>query len=472
MIFSSLTRSVFSIALVLVCAIAFNISTISVAEAKPNRKYASIVMDADTGAILHQRYADKQLHPASLTKMMTLLLTFEQIEAGKLRLSDRVFVSKRAASMVPSKLNIPAGSTIRVQDAIKALVTKSANDIAVALAEKIAGTEWRFAQRMTHKARQIGMSKTTFRNASGLHHSKQVSTARDMAILSRYLIKAHPRYYKYFSLKSFKYRGVSYRNHNKLLRSYKGMDGLKTGYIAASGFNLASSAVRNDRRIIGVVFGGRSGRTRNSHMVKLLNRGFAKLDRMRIAGRRASKVPVPAQKPRRADDLIAFAKKSSQRVRSQYQTLQKDKFENAIDRAIGLGDFDPDVSKRFETGLLAMAAHTGRSFQLDGIGTYGQKTKVKQLKKASTRDATYFDQDHLWSIQVGAFTSPLASDIAIRKAVLSLPNELRDVQAEIKPVPARTGTVYRARVLGFDQASATRACSYLPQCLIVAPKKK
>lgn len=432
--------------------------------ARPNKKYASIVMDADTGMILHQSRANTSLHPASLTKMMTLLLVFEELEAGKLRLHDRVYISKRAAGMVPSKLDLPVGSSIRIKDAIKALVTKSANDVAVALAEKVAGSEWRFAQRMTAKARQIGMSRTNFRNASGLHHSRQVSTARDMAVLSRYLIKRYPKYYRYFSLKKFKYAGKTYNNHNRLLKTYAGMDGLKTGYIAASGFNLAASAVRGERRLIGVVFGGRSSRTRNAHMEKLLDRGFRKLKQMRLANVKPAQPPVPKQKPMTKDMLVA----------SQYQTIQPDQFEDTLDRILGQGDFDPEASKRFETGLVAMAAHTGRPQEIKRLGRYGDtKGTQEHGNKRALSDAQSQVFDHAWSVQVGAFISPLASDIAIRKAVLSLPRELRKLaKAEISPMQTRRGTLYRARVIGFNQDTAQQACNFLTQCLIVAPKKQ
>ena len=189
--------SLWLIACTLLSAILLSHST--EAFAKGNPKYASIVIDAESGTVLSQRYADKILHPASLTKMMTLLLVFEALEKGNLRLYDRITVSRTAANAVPSKLGLKPGSTIRVKDAILALVTKSANDVAIAVAEHLGGSEKTFARKMTEKARYIGMTRTIFRNASGLHNRRQVSTARDMARLSRYLIKRSPQYYKYFS---------------------------------------------------------------------------------------------------------------------------------------------------------------------------------------------------------------------------------------------------------------------------------
>jgi len=265
---------------------------------KDNPKYASLVMDADTGRILSQRYSTKSLHPASLTKMMTMLLMFEAIDRGETRKDSRIRISKHAASMVPSKLGLKVGSTIKVEHAIKALATKSANDIAAAMAEHLAGSESRFANGMTTRARSIGMKKTRFKNASGLHHPSQVTTARDMAILARHILKRYPHHYKYFSTRSFSYRGKTYKNHNKLLATYRGMDGFKTGYINASGYNLVASASQNGRRLIGVVFGGRSGTTRNAHMAAIMDAGFRKLGSSYNASYIDKKsTPVPEPKP-------------------------------------------------------------------------------------------------------------------------------------------------------------------------------
>ncbi|HRQ61086.1 MAG TPA: D-alanyl-D-alanine carboxypeptidase family protein, partial [Alphaproteobacteria bacterium] len=238
--------------------------------------YASIVVDSDTGVILHQANPDKKLHPASLTKVMTLLMLFEAIERGETSLNDSIKISKKAAAAVPSKLGLAPGSTIRVKDAILALVTKSANDIALAVAEHVGETEDRFAIAMTGRARELGMNNTTFRNASGLHDPGQISSARDMAIMARYVINRYPDYYRYFSTKNFSYKGQNYHNHNHLMKSYKGMDGMKTGFINASGFNLIGSAVRGNTRLIGVVFGGKSANSRNAHMKELLDAGFKK----------------------------------------------------------------------------------------------------------------------------------------------------------------------------------------------------
>ena len=211
-------------------------------------RYAAVVIDADSGAVLHGERSTARRYPASLTKMMTVYLIFERLRSGKYKLSTRMKVPHRATLQPPSRLGLKRGSTITVRDAIRALVVKSANDVATTVAYFIAGSERKFARVMNRKAQQLGMHRTSFRNASGLWHSKQWTTARDMARLARALMRNFPQYYDYFSLKSFKFRGRTYRSHNRLLRRYSGADGLKTGYISKSGFNLAFSAVRNGRR--------------------------------------------------------------------------------------------------------------------------------------------------------------------------------------------------------------------------------
>ena len=237
-------------------------------------KFASLVIDAETGKILHAVNADTRNYPASLTKMMTLYKIFERIEQGRWSLATKIKISRRAARQPASKLGLRRGQTITARQAILALITKSANDVATAVAEAIAGSERDFALQMTATARKLGMRRTTFRNASGLPHRGQMSTARDMGRLALALLRDYPQYYHYFKRQRFAYGGASHRNHNKLLGKYTGADGFKTGYIRASGFNLVASAKRDGRRIIGVIFGGRSSKMRNRLMVKLLDKGF------------------------------------------------------------------------------------------------------------------------------------------------------------------------------------------------------
>ena len=232
--------------------------------------YAAMVVDANTGRTLHADHENDLRHPASITKVMTLYMLFEQLERGKLSLDSRISISAHAASQSPSKLGLRPGSSIEVESAIKAVVTKSANDIAVAIAEAVGGDEDTFAELMTKKAHALGMSRTVYRNASGLPNSEQVTTARDLTVLGRSIQERFPRYYRYFSTHTFNYAGSSMRNHNHLLGRVEGMDGIKTGYTRASGFNLLTSVRRDGRHIVSVVLGGRSGAVRDRIMANLI----------------------------------------------------------------------------------------------------------------------------------------------------------------------------------------------------------
>jgi D-alanyl-D-alanine carboxypeptidase len=236
---------------------------------------AAIVIDANSGQMMHGSNPDALRHPASLTKIMTLYMLFEQLEAGKLRLDSQLEVSDHASQQAPSKLGLRAGQTLSVEDAIRALVTKSANDAAVVVAEAIGGDEDAFARMMTRKARALGMSRTVYNNASGLPDSEQLTTARDQATLGRAIQDRFPRYYRYFATPSFTYRGHAMRNHNKLLGRVEGIDGIKTGYTRASGFNLVSSLKRGNRHIVAVVIGGTSGGARDARMRGLLEQHIA-----------------------------------------------------------------------------------------------------------------------------------------------------------------------------------------------------
>ena len=242
-----------------------------------SRENESIVIDADTGRVLSEMNADSITYPASLTKMMTLYLTFEALNSGRLRLDQSLPVSNEAASKSPTKLHLVPGDSVQVHDLILGIVTKSANDAAAVLAEGLAGSEPAFADRMTAKARQLGMTNTIYRNASGLPDSEQRTTARDVAQLALALYHDFPREYRYFATREFFFRGRVILTHNHLLDWYEGADGIKTGYIGASGFNLAASAVRNGHRLIGVVMGGVSAGSRDREMAALLDQGFAEV---------------------------------------------------------------------------------------------------------------------------------------------------------------------------------------------------
>jgi len=239
-------------------------------------QFSSIIVDGNSGAVLSSNNPDGIRRPASLTKVMTLYLLFERLDAGKMKLDTEMEVSEHASEQAPTKLGLKPGQTLKVEDAIKGLVTRSANDAAVVIAEAIAGDEEEFAKLMTRKARALGMSKTTYRNASGLPNDEQLTTARDQATLGRAIQDRFPRYYRYFATTVFNYRGQSIRNHNRLLGNVEGIDGIKTGYTRASGFNLVSSMRRGNRHLVGVVLGGRSGGSRDATMRNLLAENLEK----------------------------------------------------------------------------------------------------------------------------------------------------------------------------------------------------
>jgi len=253
-------------------------------------RYAAIVVENRTGNVLVAANADETRHPASLTKIMTLYMVFEALREGRLALDSRITFSEEAASRPPSKLGIQAGQSITVEQAILALVTRSANDVAAAVGERLSGgSEARFGQMMTMRARALGMTRTTFRNASGLPDSEQVTTARDMATLGRRLIADFPERYHYFGVSHAQFGGLRIRNHNRMLESYEGVDGIKTGFINASGFNIVTSASRGGQRVVGAVFGGTSWHERDRHMAGLLDRGF---DQLGVAGRATAQAPA------------------------------------------------------------------------------------------------------------------------------------------------------------------------------------
>jgi D-alanyl-D-alanine carboxypeptidase len=258
---------------------AFAALAILLASAAPAwaEKYAVVVVDLDTAEILHARNADDQRYPASLTKVMTLYVVFDALDSGELRLNERMKVSANAQRAAPSRLGLKSGATIRVEDAIRALVTKSANDAAVVFAERLSGSESAFARRMNRKARELGLENTNFTNASGLPDDRQVSTARDMAKLAEAILEDHRDRYSYFATRKFSYGKRTYKNHNTLLGAIDGVDGIKTGYTNASGYNLMASAERNGRRIVAVMMGGTSGRSRDAHVADLIEAAFQAL---------------------------------------------------------------------------------------------------------------------------------------------------------------------------------------------------
>ncbi|WP_332656923.1 serine hydrolase [Brevundimonas sp.] len=281
-IFSLIRRGLLSLILVAALAVVPTTPPL-VAQSSDNARYAAIVVDAESGEVLFARHADSRRYPASITKVMTLYLAFEALTEGKVKLDDVITVSPRAASQPPSKLGLAAGQTITLDDAMKATAVRSANDMAMAIAEHVGGSQDRFAAQMTLKARELGMTQTRYVNPNGLPDARQVTSARDLAILARAIMRDYPQYYRYFGLHDWAYQGREYRNTNGLLRQGAGYDGMKTGYTNASGYNLAASAVRDGRRLITIVLGGRSTASRNSHVAALMDTGF-EVERARARG--------------------------------------------------------------------------------------------------------------------------------------------------------------------------------------------
>lgn len=261
-----------------------------------NSKFSMLVIDGYTGTVLFQENAGKYRYPASLTKMMTLYLVFEALERGKLQMGKMLSVSSHAAAQSPSKLYLAAGSKISVQDAVMAVVIKSANDAAVVLAEALGGSEYDFALMMTRKARSLGMNHTMFRNASGLPNLEQKTTAYDLARLAMALYRDHRKYYYLFSQSTYRYKKQTLYTHNRVTARYRGADGIKTGFINASGFNLVTSAQRSDKRLIGVVLGGRTAAGRDQYMIEILDKGFRKLAQGKRANQAAYIPPSPVMR--------------------------------------------------------------------------------------------------------------------------------------------------------------------------------
>jgi len=276
--------------------------------------YSELVVDASTGKTLYAVSPDAQRHPASITKVMTLYLLFEELDAGRLSLGSQIKISSWAQKQAPSKLGLNAGDTISVEDAIKAVVTKSANDIAVAIAENIGGSETNFAELMTKKAKSLGMLRTVYANASGLPNSRQLTTARDLVTLGKAMQQRFPKYYAYFSIRSFEYDGDTIGNHNKLLGRIDGVDGIKTGYTQASGFNLLTSVHQDNRALLAVILGGRSGPSRDRRMAELIDTYLDKASngsdagKKRIASETSTKSGQLSQGDTEADASAAPAK--------------------------------------------------------------------------------------------------------------------------------------------------------------------
>lgn len=345
-------------------------------------RYASIIVDERSGAVLHAAHPDRRSFPASLTKMMTLYMVFEALKTGRLSADKELTVSRRASRRPKSKLWLKKGQKIKVREVIGALITKSANDAATVIAEDMGGgSEARFAQMMTARARQLGMTRTTFRNASGLPDRHQVSTARDMAKLAMALRRDFPKFFKLFSMKSFKYRGRNFRNHNRLLGRFAGTDGIKTGYVRASGYNIVVSIKRNQHRLIAVVFGGKSANKRDRHIKRLLQRTFRTLaenERIEVAERKAAakkskKAGAKATKPSKKINIARITPESS--------SMPEEELAGEI-WSVQVGAFDRFAPAHLAAGRAARLAPTLRGARVVVESRSSSKRRIYRARLA------------------------------------------------------------------------------------------
>jgi D-alanyl-D-alanine carboxypeptidase len=448
--------------------------------------YASIVVDANTGKVLEDTNADAQRYPASLTKVMTLYLLFEQLEAGKIKTSASLPVSEHASSQKPSKLNLKPGESITVENAIRAIVTKSANDVAVVVAEALGGTESEFARMMTRKAHSLGMNRTTYVNASGLPDDRQITTARDQATLGRAIQERFPKYYNYFQTRTFAFRGHSIRNHNKLLGHVEGVDGIKTGYTNDSGFNLLTSVHRDGRYIVAAVFGGRSGNSRDAKMRDLISKYIRVASKERTAPSldavaqiksepekrtpttmqtAAAPVPIPVSAP--SEPVVSPAQGSTDPIKPiAVKTL---KVTAGKMPALGAapnesGKMMPPAKSVTVTNVQTVKADQPPSpppplASKPGIlGTLPAKALEAQNSVPSDAPVKRTG-DYL--IQVGAFPEEGEAKNRLSLARSKAKDELDQADPFTEKVAKGEKTLYRARFAGFDRKQAEAACKSL-----------
>ncbi|WP_372089775.1 D-alanyl-D-alanine carboxypeptidase [Tistrella mobilis] len=457
--------------------------------------YAALIVEAETGRVLYAKNADVRNYPASLTKMMTLYMTFEALKAKRLTMDQALPVSARAAGMAPTKLGLRAGQTIRVEDAIYGLITKSANDAAVVLAEALGGSEIAFARMMTAKARKLGMDKTTFQNANGLPNRHQFSTARDMATLAVHLMNDFPREYAMFSTKSYSYKGQALRNHNRMLSSYTGTDGIKTGYTRASGFNIVVSAVRDDHRLIGVIFGGSSAASRDQAVAGLLDKAFVRLaaespaERQRaIAQARARGELQIAKLERDLDDIggasVKVASISDAQVRAAEREMTGEAAIAAVDEDDAEFGSDAAPQATVQTAALevpATAPVAAAPVAATPVAAVAAAPAPQPVAQGDTQYAAIapkprvFDTQGRWGIQFGAFGRVDAAQGLVTRAQDLLPADLRGgAQTAVEPHAIGGRYIYRARMMGFEgERPARQACALLDKrgiaCILVPP---
>ena len=474
------------------------------------QKDAALVVDGATGKVLYARNETAERHPASLTKMMTLYLLFDALKAGKVTMQTPLPVSYHASIQKPTKLNLRPGETIAVDTAIRAIVIRSANDVAVVIAEALGGTESHFAELMTAKARQLGMKETNYHNASGLPDPLQISTASDLSILGRHLAYDYPQYFPYFGLSGFNYKGTWYPTHDNLIGRYDGADGIKTGYTGASGFNLVSSVTRGTTHIVAVVMGGRTAMRRDLEMVRLLDQTFAQVSANPNLVARAS---VPWQQVAQTAPAPAIAGFSLPQVAANQfaalspvpQTVQSEDEDTA--EAVRASDENfslihgegassapgkpatphqaavpqpavPPVPAR-AAGPVPAVRPTPRP---DGFLAAAQAQLIKtavntvnapkpQLRPSLREDVGEGDMDsptpspgHNWTIQIGAYADKALADAQLKTYYGKAQDVLARASKIIAPLQSPSGQIiYRARFGLFAEREAREVCNRLTQ---------
>lgn len=379
--------------------------------AQANNRHASIVVDADTGAVLHESHADASRYPASLTKMMTLYMLFEALGQRKITLDTQMHVSSHAASMPATNINLQAGDMLSVRDAIPALIVRSANDVAAVVAEALGNTEANFGRMMTDKARKLGMHSTIFRNASGLPNNEQKTTARDLVTLSTRLMKDFPQHYHYFSTQSFSYKGTTYNSHNRMVRNTDGVDGLKTGFIRASGFNVATSAKRGNRRVIAVVMGGSTAAARDQQMAQLLDRSF--------------------------NGSVASAQ-----LTSNTDNVRNTRVSPVVQKASAPASLPRKIVEPAAT------------------------TKMAQAESRAETKKMVLPKNKNWEIQIGSYHAHDRAQAQAQAATRWIPGSVVITEVEVSK-----RKLYRARLVGLQENQARNACQNLSrqkmECLVI-----
>jgi D-alanyl-D-alanine carboxypeptidase len=467
---------------------------------------ASIVVDGNTGAVVEESNPDALRHPASLTKVMTLYLLFERLDAGKIKLDTPLMVSAHAAAQAPTKLGLKPGQTISVENAIKGIVTRSANDAAVVIAENLGGSEEAFARLMTQKARALGMSRTTYVNASGLPDDAQITTARDEALLGRAIQDRFPRYYRFFSTTSFVFRGQTIRGHDHLLGSVPGVDGIKTGFTNASGFNLITSVHRDGRYLVGVVLGGRSAAERDAHMRALIAANIRLASTRRNAPITAERA-VPKPEPKAGFGKVLTQEFAAEKVQPEptpaatanprtvvgsndpirpvivrtipYHTVtvsspsmkpmpvlvpvtaptQPSAAPPAVQRPV------PAIPVQTAPTIVASAGPLPTVNQAPTTAPSGPivapKPQTYKLASANSIPRPPSQAHHGWVIQIGAY----GGEDEARQHLTEAQQRLHAMLAAADPFTERVqkgdSTFYRARFAGFDKSTAEAACRQL-----------